>query len=272
MGKWAAVYKQAVLNGKSLDDARLTDKDLLFPRKLTADFLKDARKRMGSYMFANQYQNIIIPDDKRTFRKEWFRYYDQLPRNTFSFAMIDPAIGQEDDNDYTGVVVLNTDSDMRWYVRVARRVRLTPTETVNMIFDLHDKFKCMAIGVEDVAYQKALIYLTSEEMRKRKRTVPLKAVKAGPDATKATRISALQPRFEWGNVFLSPGLHDLEMEALQFPRGAHDDIIDALAHCESFVTYPDKEKPPNVQLPPNHPDYERQYIQKKYKQANEDDG
>lgn len=272
MSKWAAVYKQAVLHGKSLDDPRLTDKDLLFPQKLTVEFLKGARKRMGSYMFANQYQNIIIPEDKQTFKKEWFRYYTELPRNTLTFAMIDPAIGQEDGNDFTGVVVIDVDSDMRWYVRVARRVRLTPTQTVNMIFDLHAKFKCTAIGVEDVAYQKALIYLTSEEMRKRKIPVPLKAIKAGPDQTKATRIAGLQPRFEWGNVLLSPGLHDFEMELLQFPRAAHDDIIDALAHCESLVSYPDKEKPAHDNLAPNHPDYERQYIQKLIKKASQEDG
>jgi len=45
------------------------------PKRLTKEFLESAQKTMGVNIFANQYL-IVIPDDKKTFKKEWIKYYD----------------------------------------------------------------------------------------------------------------------------------------------------------------------------------------------------
>ncbi len=64
---------------------------------------------MGSYIFANQYLNEIIPADKQSFRQSWFKYYEQLPKRYTTFIFIDPALSEADTADYTGVVVASTD-------------------------------------------------------------------------------------------------------------------------------------------------------------------
>src|SRR4051812_19099879 len=118
---WSIVYKKATNE----------DGTLLFPERLTQEFLDKARRTMGSYLFANQYQNEIIPEDEQTFKKEWIRYYSALPANVHHFAFIDPAISEADTADYTGICVLAVDCEQNWYVRYAVRVRINPSQIIN---------------------------------------------------------------------------------------------------------------------------------------------
>ena len=256
--QWHVVYKGAYNQ----------DGSLFFPEKLTHEFLERQKKEQGSYIFSNQYLNEIIPADMQTFKKEWFRYYDNLPKNVYNFAFIDPAIGQADTNDYTGVVVVAVDPDNRWYVRFARRYRITPSQIISLIFELHKNFNCQGIGIEEVAYQKALLYFLSDEMKRRMNYLPIKGIKPPTDKTKEMRILALVPHFEWGRVFLNKGLNDLELELLSFPRGAHDDLIDSLAYIPSIAFSPPPEKQWAKPPAPNHPDYERYYIDQLQKNKN----
>lgn len=223
-------------------------------------------------MYSNQYQNEIISEADQTFKKHWLRYYKELPVNKHTFAMIDPAIGQNKTSDYTGIVVIDVDSDGNWFVRVARRERCTPTQIVDLVFTLNDEFQPRSIGIESVAYQKALIYLVSEEMGKRQKVVPLKEILRPTDKKKETRIRGpLVPRYEWGRVSHAQGLYDLENELLQFPKSSHDDLVDALASMDEFVTYPEKEKPdesrPNSQSDPR---YEQWFLKNLSKQTNQE--
>ena len=229
--KWSLVYEKALR----------PDGSLLFPERLTQKFLDDARRTMGSYLFANQYQNEVIPDDEKTFKPHWLRIYKEIPANTYRFGFIDPAIGQEKHHDYTGIVVIDVDTDGVWYVRVAARYRLTPTEIVDKMFELQDTWGLKALGVESQAYQEALLYILSEKMRRDNRILPVTGIKR-THISKQTRILALVPRFEWGRLLISQGMTDFEDEYGSFPRGAHDDLLDALSSLEDIVFYPQKEQ------------------------------
>lgn len=241
--------------------------ELFFPQKLTLEFLAQARKTMGSYLFANQYMNEIIPTDAQTFKREWFKYYATVPARHHNFAFIDPAISQADTADFTGVVVVSVDSDNNRFVVFARRYKITPTEIVKLVFDINEQFKPKAIGIEEVAYQKALLYFVAEEMKRRNSIVPIVGVKPPTDRTKQMKILELVPRFEWGHISLNRGLNDLENELLSFPRGAHDDLIDALASMNTIIYPPEKEKKSNEAPRPNQPGYEQWFIRQKQKSA-----
>lgn len=249
--KWSFIYEKAIRD----------DGSLYFPEILSAEFLEAQKQGQGSYIFSNQYLNEIIPSDLQSFKKSWFQYYEELPKRLNTFMFVDPAISQADSADFTGIVVVSVDSEKNWYVRHARRYKVTPTEIINLLFTLTKEFNPNIIGVEEVAYQKALLYFLDEEMRRRNILLPVKGVKPPTDKTKEMRILALVPRFEFSRVYLRRGLTDLEMELLKFPRGSHDDLIDALAGIEYVYFAPPKEqqwaKPPAK----NHPDYERWYIQ-----------
>ena len=223
---------------------------------------------MGSYLFANQYQNTIIPDEEKKFKKEWLRYTTELPKISAQFGFIDPAIGQHKHNDYTGIAIIHTDPNGIWYLRHAARYRLTPSAIVDKCFELCKQFQLDALGIESVAYQEALLYLISEEMQKRQVTIPVKGITRNK-VSKNARILGLVPRFEWSRIFLYPGMTDFEDELDSFPRGSHDDILDALASLEELVYYPQKEEK-KLEQPnsPHDPNYEKWYIQQLVQNAN----
>lgn len=249
--KWEVVYKKAIY----------PDGTLLFPKKHTKEFLEETRKIMGSYLYANQYLNEVIPDDEKRFKKEWLTYIETIPEDTYRFCFIDPAIGQKDHADYTGIAIVEVDCLGTWYLRLAGRYRFTPTQIVEKMFELQQTFKLNAIGIEVVAYQEALLYMLDEECKRRKMVLPVKDIRR-TRISKETRILGLVPRFEWKRIQIARGMVDFEDEYATFPRASHDDILDAVASLEDIVYYPEKkvvklEKPNS----PADPNYERWYIQ-----------
>lgn len=249
---WSLVYKKAI------DD----NGELLFPGKLSLEFLDSAKRTLGSYIFANQYLNEIIPADRQTFKREWFRYYSSLPNQLTTFVFIDPALSEADTADNTGVLVVSLDCEKEWYIRYAQRHRISPTELISFVFKLNETFSPNIIGIEEISYQKALLYFLDEEMRRRKVTLPVKGVRYPNKNSKQTRILSLVPRFEFGHCLMKQGLNDLELELLKFPRGAHDDLIDALAGIE-YIAYPPQKEQEWAKAPaPNAANYESYYIQK----------
>ena len=249
MSTWSIVYKRAIND----------DGSLFFPERLTHEFLNDQKKILGSYMFANQYQNEIIPLDEQRFRKEWFKNFNELPPRKHTFAFIDPALSETASADYTALVVLDVDVDNNWFIRLASRYRITPTELVNLVFSVNKEFQPMTIGIESVAFQKALVYMIQEEMKKRNEFLPIAAIKPSPEKTKEMRISSLVPRYEFGRIYHAQGLVDLETELLQFPRARHDDLSDALASIAEIIIYPTKERINNGRPNPQSPEYEKWY-------------
>lgn len=249
---WAVIYDRAVRD----------DGTLLFRERLTHEFLDKAKRDMGSYLYANQYQNETIPEGKQTFKKHWIRYYSELPNNVLTFAFIDPAISEADTSDYTGIVVVSVDIEQNWYVRYAERFKINPSELIEKCFAIYDRFKPQTIGIEDVAFQRAIVHFAHEEMKRRGKMIPVTGVKRGNDKSKQMRILALVPRFEWGTLFLSQGLNNLELELVKFPRASHDDILDSLASLEEIIYYPVASRSKNADPNPNDPGYESWYINK----------
>ena len=258
--KWQVMYETAIRD----------DGSLLFPERLTREFLEEAKKGMGSMLFANQYLNEIFPTDDAKFKKEWFRYWKKLPDSIlYNFAFIDPAISTEDHADYTGIVVVSVDYQTNWYIRHASRQRLNPTQIVSKCFELQQQFKLNCLGIEDIAYQKALLYMLNEEMQRRQIILPAKGINKGNKTTKEMHIMSLIPLFEWGRIWLTQGCDDFERELLQFPRASHDDIADACASLQQIVFYPTKQQENlNNVTNPHDPRYEQRIIRDLVAKAN----
>jgi predicted phage terminase large subunit-like protein len=260
--KWSVTYKKAIQD----------DGTLLFPERLTQEFLDNARRTQGSYIFANQYQNEIVPDGGTPFQKAWVKYYDKIPDKVYNFAFIDPALSEQEGSDYTACVVISVDENKNWYIRTANRYKITPTELVDLAFRVCKEQKLMALGIEDVAYQKALLYMLDEEMKRRKEIIPVTGIHPGTDKTKEARIMGLVPRFEWGYTYLKKGLYDLEMELSTFPRGKHDDLLDALSSLEQVVYYPHVPTVKPRQPHPGDKNYEQHFIRNLQKTRSRDQG
>ena len=264
--KWSCVYDSAVRD----------DGSLLFPARLSKEYLDGQRKLQGSYIYAHQYLNQIIPSDEQDFKRSWLRYYEATPKYKTTFAFLDPAISLEDSACFTALTIIDVDEANNWYLKVAKRLRITATQTISLIFDVYEHYKPQVIGIEVVAYQEALMHFLDSEMKRRRITIPVHGVRRSSDVSKMMRIRSLVPRFEWQRILIKPGLTEFEDEYLKFPRGTFVDILDALSSLEELAYPPDPNRKDNRELPRNHPQYEGQYIrhlaEKKSREAEEGDG
>jgi predicted phage terminase large subunit-like protein len=211
------------------------DGTLFFPTRLTRAFLDGQRKEQGSYIFSSQYLLTPISDEDAVFKKAWIQYYTKLPTIVEKYMMIDLAISQKQTADYTVVMCVGLDKDKKIYVLEYDREHYTPNQTIDSIFTMYLKHRDLVkgVGIETVAFQKAMIYFIKDEMRRRGIYMPLKELKA--DTDKIRRIGALQPLFENGDVFIKMEHVELENELLEFPFSRHDDVLDSVAYLPQLM-------------------------------------
>ena len=184
-----------------------------------------------------------ISDETRTFRREDFRYYSpaimhELVAKCNLFIPIDLAISEKQTADFTAIPVVGINSENHWFIFDCVYGRFDPTQTINHIFNLVKRWKPQSVGIERVAFQRALIHFISKEMPLRDTFFNI--VELDAEKQKELRIKGLQPRFRAKTIWFpehAPWLVEMESELLMFPKGLHDDLIDALAYLPVF-SYP----------------------------------
>lgn len=250
---WSVVYERAIRE----------DGTLFFPERLTSEYLEEQKKTLGTYIYGTQYDNYVIPHADRKFKKSWLNYYESVPAIVNRFAFIDPAISQEETADYTACVIVDVDFENRWYLRLARRARMTVTQQVQLIFDIHQKYRPNVIGVEIVAYQQALTQLVFERMKRDKVVLPVTGINRGgkDEPSKHRRILSLVPRFEWGLISVARNQQDFENEYVKYPKGKKD-ILDALSSIKEISYAPQQPRSEVSEPSPNDPGYEKYFINK----------
>lgn len=261
--EWDVVYESAIR----------PDGSLLFPERLSREFLDRARRSQGSRIFANQYLNQVVSAEDRVFKPEWRKYWHvatELPFG-YTFSFLDLAVSLADGADYTALATVTVDERQTWWVRIAKRARVNPTEAIEWMFQNHSEFRPLAMGVETVAYQKAFVHFLREEMIRRNIFLPIREINRGPDTTKEMRILRMVPQFEFGSIRLAHGMKDLEDELEFFPRGAHDDLLDALSSIHDIVTYPTQARNDERPESPTDPRYESWFIRQLHRRQNNGD-
>jgi predicted phage terminase large subunit-like protein len=206
------------------------DGELFFPTRLSHEYLAEMRREQGVYIFNSQYMLNPIDDTSATFKKANIQYFIDTPPLVAKYILIDLAISKKQTADYTVVMTIGITHDKKIYILEYDRGRYNPRETLDAIFSAYRKHSQLVkvVGIETVAYQKAMLYLIQDEMRRTGTYLPLKELKADMDKTR--RITALQPLFEMGDVFIRPNMKELEQELLEFPYSRHDDTLDSLAY------------------------------------------
>lgn len=204
--------------------------EALWPERFPIEKLRKTEKALGPYEFSSLYQASPITSETQEFKQEWFkrRSWNEVEiLNTRKFATIDPG-GRNLENDNTGIVRNYVDAENNWNIK-AMGVHFNSMELVSYIFKLHEEgFE--KIGIEETVYLQAVEPFFNDECRKRNQfpnVVPLKH----NGRNKEVRIRGLIPRYSTGAIFhIDNECIDLEKEAVVFPKGANDDVIDSLAY------------------------------------------
>jgi len=205
--------------------------------RFNADVLREIERQEGPYMFASLYLGKPTAAINQVFKREWIRYRDRPPKESYMCTSVDPASAEKEessDPDYT--VVLTTSIEPKSGIVCVveyTRERMNPSETVDCIFQHHLRHKPVKILVEAIGYQRTLVHWIKRRQKRERLLFLIEEIKAHSQA-KVERIRGLQPYFAANLVHLRPGMTELEQELLAFPKGAHDDVIDALSMQVAF--------------------------------------
>ena len=204
----------------------------LWPEVWPLDALYQERDNMGSDNFACSYLNDISGlRDGTIFRKEWFQYYDELPRDkTYTITMgVDLASSERERADYTARAIVAEDEDHNHYVMSVYRTKIETGHRQFVIDGFNAAPKMSRIIIENNQFQSTLI----QDLLN---TTALPVVGRKAEVDKRTRARAAAARYESHKVYHHRSLKGsaFESELLNFPK-VHDDMVDALGHAMNLL-------------------------------------
>lgn len=195
------------------------------------DYVDHLKASMPLDEYSAQYLNQPFSSENQLFKPEMFKYWNQRPDGLFIGMAVDLAISEARTADETAIVVCGMDKEWQLYVLDYIKGRWKPSEVIRNIFDAQSKWKPNAVGMETNGFQKTLKLACEEEMRKKKQYFPIEEIRTGPERSKEMRIKTLEPFYRNGTVFHAAWMKgkDMEEQLQTFPKGKHDDIIDAFS-------------------------------------------
>lgn len=205
--------------------------DPLWPERYGKTFIEE-RKRYPS-SFNSLYQGRPTSQEGNILKRDWWKYYDKLPHIVTKVMSVDATFKDEADNDFVAIQVWGkTGADM--YLIDNMKARMNFPTTLQAIRNMKQKHPdTSTILVEDKANGPAIIAMLHKEMGG---IIPVK-----PEGGKVARVNAVSPHIESGNVFLprqAEWLHDFVEECASFPKGKHDDQVDAMSQAlNRFIYY-----------------------------------
>ena len=205
----------------------------LWPEHMNLEELKALRddpnhpKYVGSIVFAQEYQNKPLSEDDLIVKPENIKWIDELPENTVirrTILAIDPAVSQRDTADPTAKVVASLDQFGNVFVRYVGNDRFSVSENGADIQRLNARFSPERIGIEEGALGLVFKDLLAG--------LPLVGLKANADKT--SRLISVSRFFESGKIYFLQNankIQDLHDQLMEFPNGAHDDMVDAMVYA-----------------------------------------
>jgi predicted phage terminase large subunit-like protein len=251
------------------EDPRTRDGELLAPERFPQEVVNALKRDMGTYAYAGQYQQRPAPRGGGIFPYNSWEYWDrqlamqygksenQFPDMDFILAVADTAFTEKQENDFSAVVVLGVWSDLHKMQNIMLmhfwQKRLKFNDAVEEIVKSTRKFKADRLLIENKAsgisiYQE-IVRITREE------DFPVQLVDP-KNEDKEARASAVSGFFgeekedgsrRQGLVYAPGRLQDngaiwprewadeLMAQAATFPKGKHDDGVDAMVHGLRFL-------------------------------------
>jgi len=151
-----------------------------------------------------------------------------LGNNVKFYGACDPSLGLSTvKGDYSAIIVLAKDEATRTLYIIVADIERRPIERiVEDILAYYLRYKFVKFGIESNQFQRVLVDLVRKEGEEAGLYIPLEAISNKDD--KISRIQSLRPRFKSRNLQSSKKHRLLLDEYRYFPKGRHDDGLDAL--------------------------------------------
>ncbi len=235
----------------------------LWPERFNDGVIAKLRTRLKARKFASQYMNTIIVEEEQQLDPEGADYYDYPVSVHFGYAevlapgkkhivrpylVVDPAVSMDMNADDTSICVGGFDEQGHFWVLEQRLGHYKPATTAAIVFELYHKWRLSSVYVENVGFQRALMYSIDDHFEKKNVHLKCKEWKPhGKGAKKARIASYLQPYFEARTIHLPRALKfnsTVQDSITYFPSEAvKDDAPDTWAILMEIA------KPPTAFLP-----------------------
>lgn len=209
-----------------------------FPKKAIESIRDDPN--MDAYTFNAQYCNTCINQVDSYFTADQFQWTPTKIIKamchrfhvTVDLATVDPLAQKKGTEDFTAIVVAGFDEVNRMYVCDIQRGRFKPSEVIEAIFDVYNRWRPLDIKIEDASGARQIFPMLERERIRRGVWPLLSLIKRDTRVSKAERIAGLQPWFKARDIRFAeelPFRDEMLQEFVYFPRSPHDDITDAIA-------------------------------------------
>ncbi|MGL6014360.1 MAG: phage terminase large subunit [Shewanella oncorhynchi] len=214
-------------------DPRSEDGDLLWPNHFTRDVVESAKKELGSYGYAAQFQQRPSPLGGGLIKGAWFRRYKELPieKHIVRRAIFaDTAMKTGERNDFTVFMDAIQSRDGKIYVLNLWRRKVDAPALLRMANDVWSSTngRAGAMYIEDKASGTGLI----QQLQQGDVFIPVMPVQRTKD--KLTRLMEVQAKLESGILLIpddAPWVADFISECEGFTADdshSHDDQIDPM--------------------------------------------
>jgi len=215
--KWPHDIKQAMetVDGKETGN-------VLWPKYWSYDRLKERQNEIGTIYFNCQYQNDPTGMQGDLLKAEWLHPWEEPPSPLCEYyAGVDPSLGEYD---YFGIATLAYDRRLNqsYLVDVWAEHLPFPDILKTKLPLLNTQYRYRKIYLETNFWQKLLLKMPELQ------GYPIVPVNTVHDKTK--RFIPMSSHFESKRVLVNPLLlrrSEFWTEWVQFPRGQHDDALDA---------------------------------------------
>jgi len=233
--RWEILHLPAIKDGKALWPERYSLEVLERIRTGQTDDPNEPGR--GSRAFESLYQGNPSIATGNIFKREWWRYYKDVPTFTRRIHSWDTAFKTKEQNDFS-VCTIWGENTAGLYLLDVYRQKVEFPELKRSAIALYGRDKPAVVLVEDKASGQSLI----QELERNTR-IPILPVKI--DSDKTARAYAVTPYIEAGRVFLpesAPWLYDYMEELSSFPNGEHDDLVDSSTQAINWLNQrPDRE-------------------------------
>jgi len=195
------------------------------------DELMKIKRNVGSLIFSQEYMCELIDDDTAKIKESWIKYHDKRPDDSQIIDIrfgVDPAIGENKNNDYTAKIVVYRCSNNRYWIEEARNEHISMMNNLDEIEFMSNRLSTQPI-IETISGFQAF----SRNLHDRGVSHKLITHKKN----KLAELDSIAPLFEQGLVSISKSIpskiRSKLVEQLILNHPPNDDLRDALIICLS---------------------------------------
>lgn len=237
--RWEATKDWEVIELPLCDENYHTLNPQYAPQYYVDEKLKQYRNLNDLDGFSREYMNLILSSENRTFKQEYFHYYEEADLKSTrleNFVVVDPARTGSKSSDDWAICCNGADYQHdKLYVRDFIADIMHPDKGIKETLEMCKRFSVRTLGVEVTGLNDWILWPFQDELIRQH--LPIQLVPLHAKGRKEDRIISLLPMYRTGRILHNKAVTTkLEQQLLSFPRSAKDDASDAQAHIIQLLS------------------------------------